>query len=138
VERAKPPRRQPEQKTAFASQQKKNASEAERRLWAILRRKQIAGEPFKRSEPIGPHLVSFYCPGAKLVILLDDGLPDAGALTALAQWLTAHGYQVERLKAEDVRRTPWPIFNRIARAYRLQDLPRGGDRRWQTGPSNQS
>jgi hypothetical protein len=44
MERDKPA--QQGSKTAFASQQKKNAAEAERRFWSIPRRKHIKGERF--------------------------------------------------------------------------------------------
>ncbi len=112
-------------KTAFARQSHKNASDAERRLWSILSRKHIKGERFKRHEPIGPYLVDFYCPGAKLVIDLDNGLPDEGrALEAKMQWLTSQGYRVLRVAAEDVRRNPWSTVKYLARRFRARDLPR--------------
>ncbi len=134
MERDKPP--VGPTKTAYAKQQRENASDAERRLWSILRRKQIKGQRFSRREAIGPYLVDFYCPGAKLVIELDDGLPDtARALDAQTQWLTSQGYQVARLKVEDVRRRPWPTVNQLARKFRLRDIPRIISL---DGPSNQS
>ncbi len=140
VERDKPATRQQAPKTVFASQQRKNASEGERRLWSILRRKHIKGERFKHHEPIGPYVVDFVCPGAKLVILLDDGLPHPGpqGLDAKAGWLTSQAYQVVRLRAEDVRRRPWPIVHQLARKFRIRDVPPHEPDEWNTGPSNQS
>lgn len=140
MERDKTSTAQYGQKTAFASQQQKNAAEAERRFWSILRRKHIEGERFKHREPIGPYVVDFVCAGAKLVILLDDGLPHPGpqGLEAKAAWLTSQGYQVERFKAEDVRRRPWPIVHQLARQFRLRDVPPHEPDEWNTGPSNQS
>lgn len=125
-------------KTAFASQQKKNAAEARRRFWSILKRKHIKSERFKHREPVGPYVVDFIC--AKLVILLDDGLPDPGpqGLEAKMRWLTSQGYQVVRLKAEDVRRRPFPIVHQLARKFRIRDVPRHEPDEWNTGPSNQS
>ena len=44
---------------------------AEQVLWYHLRRKQILGIQFYRQKPIGPFIVDFYAPAAKLVIELD-------------------------------------------------------------------
>ena len=45
-------------------------SVGEQWLWSQIRRKQL-GFTFKRQVPIGPFIVDFYCPPAKLVIELD-------------------------------------------------------------------
>ena len=138
MEQDKPPARPME--TAFARQQRENASDAERRLWSILSRKQIKGERFRRKEPIGPYLVDFYCPGAKLAIELDSSEPgaDLHAVETRTRWLTEQGYRVVRLRAEDVRRAPWPIVNQLARKFRLRNLPPSKPSEWNGGPSNQS
>lgn len=139
MEQHKPPTGQQGPKTAFARQQRENASDAERRLWSILRRKHIKGERFRRREPLGPYLVDFYCPSAKLVINLDDGLPDEDrALQTETQWLTSQGYRVLRLKAEDVRRDPWPTVKYLTLRFRLRNLPPSEPSEWKSGPSNQS
>ncbi|OGT98758.1 MAG: endonuclease [Geobacteraceae bacterium GWB2_52_12] len=46
-------------------------TEAERKLWSFLRGKQIFGIQFYRQKPIGPYIVDFYAPAARLVIELD-------------------------------------------------------------------
>ena len=48
-------------------------TEAEIRLWAKLRRKQILNLQFSRQKPIGNFIVDFYCPKARLVIEVDGG-----------------------------------------------------------------
>jgi very-short-patch-repair endonuclease len=45
-------------------------TEAERKLWALLRRNQL-GVKFRRQVPLGPYVVDFYCANAKLVVELD-------------------------------------------------------------------
>jgi len=42
-------------------------SDAELKLWAELREKQM-GAKFKRKVPFGPYILSFYSPDAKLAI----------------------------------------------------------------------
>ncbi len=40
----------------------------ERRLWSVLRRKNLAGFRFRRQHPIGPYIADFFCPAAKLIL----------------------------------------------------------------------
>jgi very-short-patch-repair endonuclease len=51
-------------------QLRKNTSPIERLLWARLRGGQL-GVKFRRRHGIGPYIVDFYCPAARLVIELD-------------------------------------------------------------------
>lgn len=48
-------------------------TEAEQKLWGRLRSKQMLGMQFYRQKPLGPYIVDFYGPKAKLVIELDGG-----------------------------------------------------------------
>jgi very-short-patch-repair endonuclease len=50
-----------------------NMTDAEKRLWSKLRRKQLRGHQFYRQKIIGKYIVDFYCPKANLVIELDGG-----------------------------------------------------------------
>ena len=56
-----------------ARQLRSNLTEAEIRLWSRLRRKQLDGFRFRRQQPIGPFIVDFFCPAAKLVVEVDGG-----------------------------------------------------------------
>jgi very-short-patch-repair endonuclease len=48
-------------------------TEAERRLWARLRGKQMLGVQFYRQKPLGNSIVDCYAPKAHLVIEVDGG-----------------------------------------------------------------
>jgi very-short-patch-repair endonuclease len=48
-----------------------NMTEAEQKLWARVRRKQLKGVQFYRQKPVGNYIVDFYAPAAKLVIEVD-------------------------------------------------------------------
>ena len=50
-----------------------NMTDAERKLWSKVRRKQIMGRQFYRQKPVGNYIVDFYCPSAKLIIEVDGG-----------------------------------------------------------------
>jgi very-short-patch-repair endonuclease len=48
-------------------------TEAEKKLWRILRGKRFSGFKFRRQAPIGAYVVDFFCPSAQLIIELDGG-----------------------------------------------------------------
>ncbi len=55
----------------YSRQLRENMTDAERKLWAKIRRKQIKEYQFYRQKPIGDYIVDFYCPKAKLVVEID-------------------------------------------------------------------
>ena len=55
----------------FARDLRKNMTDAEKRLWSKIRRKQLKEYQFYRQKNIGNHIVDFYCPKAKLIIEID-------------------------------------------------------------------
>jgi very-short-patch-repair endonuclease len=48
-----------------------NLTDAERRLWSCLRRKQILDVQFYRQKTIGNYIVDFYAPSVNLVVEVD-------------------------------------------------------------------
>jgi very-short-patch-repair endonuclease len=52
---------------------RKNATDAERKLWNILRGRRMAGLKFFRQYSVGPYILDFYCPERKLTIEVDGG-----------------------------------------------------------------
>jgi very-short-patch-repair endonuclease len=50
-----------------------NMTDAERKLWKYIRKKQIKNLQFYRQKVIGHYIVDFYCHAAKLVIEVDGG-----------------------------------------------------------------
>jgi len=56
-----------------ARELRKNTTDAERFLWAKVRRKELKGYNFYRQKNISNYIVDFYCPAAKLVIEIDGG-----------------------------------------------------------------
>ncbi len=57
----------------FARELRRNMTDAERRVWTGIRRKQLKGCQFYRQKNIGNCIVDFYCPGAKLIVEIDGG-----------------------------------------------------------------
>ena len=52
---------------------RKNMTDAERRVWSKIRRKQLKEFQFYRQKNIGDYIVDFYCPAAKLIVEIDGG-----------------------------------------------------------------
>lgn len=52
---------------------RKNSTDAERKLWQYLRKKQISGFKFRRQVVIEPYIVGFVCFEKKLIVELDGG-----------------------------------------------------------------
>jgi len=81
-------------------------TDAEKRLWLKLRRKQLKGHPFYRQKIIGKYIVDFYSPKANLVIELDGGQHYSEAGKARDRTrddvLSEMGIQVLRYSGRDV------------------------------------
>ena len=52
---------------------RKNQTDAEKKLWTILRNRQINGVKFRRQFPVGGYILDFYCPDFRLAIEADGG-----------------------------------------------------------------
>jgi very-short-patch-repair endonuclease len=50
-----------------------NQTGAERKVWALLRGRDLAGFKFRRQFSVGPYIVDFYCPQKHLCIEIDGG-----------------------------------------------------------------
>ena len=52
---------------------RKTQTDAERRLWWLLRNRSVAGCKFRRQHPVGPYICDFVCIDHQLVIEVDGG-----------------------------------------------------------------
>ena len=57
----------------LARELRKNMTDAEKKLWSKLSRRQMSGYQFYRQRIIGNYIVDFYCPKSKLAIEIDGG-----------------------------------------------------------------
>jgi very-short-patch-repair endonuclease len=78
-------------------------TEAEKRLWSMLRGSRTAGSRFRRQQIIFPYIVDFACLPARLIVETDgsqhaDDRRDAGR----DAWLTRRGFRVLRFWNNDV------------------------------------
>ena len=88
-----------------ARELRRSPSVPETRLWQVLRTRP-GGFKFRRQHPVGPYVLDFYCPAAKLVIEVDGeshGMGDRPERDARRDaWLREQGLRVERFLAADV------------------------------------
>jgi very-short-patch-repair endonuclease len=75
-----------------------NPTDAEIRIWSRLRRRQLEGFRFRRQQPIGPFIIDFFCPEARLVIEVDGGqhADNATRDAVRTRWLEKAGCRVVR------------------------------------------
>src|SRR5580658_10573018 len=82
---------------------RQNATDAERRLWAVLRHRQLQGYKFRRQRPIGRFIVDFACTKHHLVIEADGGQhSDNAADDERTAWLESQGWRVLRFWNNDI------------------------------------
>ena len=62
-----------------AREMRRNATPAEKVLWAELRDRRLAGLKFYRQDVIGPFIADFYCASARLVVEVDGDIHVAAA-----------------------------------------------------------
>ena len=85
-------------RTHHARQLRRDATDAERVLWDLLRNRQLDGHKFRRQTPIGPYFVDFVCIERRLVIELDGSQHHHQAQydQDRTQALNAEGFRVKR------------------------------------------
>lgn len=58
----------------YGRELRKESTEAEKLLWAVLRNSKLNGLKFRRQHPLDKFIVDFYCNEKKLVVELDGGV----------------------------------------------------------------
>jgi very-short-patch-repair endonuclease len=101
----------------YARELRLRTTEAEQKLWSLLRNRQLKGKKFRRQHAIANYIVDFYCNECKLVIELDGNFHTDEiakdydkSRTAL---LTELGITVLRFWNEEVISDPARVLIRI-------------------------
>ena len=77
-------------------------TDAEHKLWRLLRASRFAGIKFRRQHPIPPYIADFCCITAALVIELDGSQHDEASDRTRTGFLERQGYRVLRFWDHDV------------------------------------
>ena len=97
---------------------RREMTEAEKRLWQMLRSRQTEGGRFRRQVPIGGFIADFVCHEARLIVEIDGGQhdPSSEAEASRTRFLEAEGYRVLRFWNNEVMDNPEGVCAAIADA----------------------
>jgi len=91
----------------FARKRRKKSTDAEKRLWRLLRDRRFEDFKFRRQYPSGIYFLDFYCVEAKLAVELDGGghgFPDQRAKDeAREEFFASKGIKVLRFWNHQMR-----------------------------------
>ena len=77
-----------------AGELRRNATDAEQRLWHHLRNRSLGGFKFRRQVTIGPYVADFACMECNVVVEADGG---------------QHGPEADRDRTADLKRLGWQV-----------------------------
>ncbi|WP_374299827.1 endonuclease domain-containing protein [Ferrovibrio sp.] len=98
---------------------RRTMTDAERRLWSLLRGRQLNGFKFRRQHPVGRYILDFACIERRLAVEVDGGQhADTNSDRQRTAWLEAQGWQVIRFWNSDVLSNPEEVTARIAEMLR--------------------
>ena len=121
-----------------ARQLRKTQTDAERRLWQLLRNRSLGGCKFRRQHPVGSYICDFICIDRQLVIEVDGGqhavqVEEDEARTA---YLESKGFMVIRFWNHEVLTKTEAVLERILNMISSDSphhvpLPKGARERFQ-------
>src|SRR4051812_6615897 len=89
--------------TPLARNLRHQSTDAERRLWSMLRNRTLLGHKFRRQFPIGSYVADFVCLEKKLIVELDGGqhVDNAERDAQRSEFLKSEAYSVLRFWNDD-------------------------------------
>ncbi len=92
---------------SLAKRMRHEPTEAEAKLWSMLRGKRLGGLKFKRQEQLGDYIVDFVCFGEGLIVEADGGQHSESSDDAVRDaWLSEQGLRVLRFWNNDILGNP--------------------------------
>ena len=105
-----------------AREQRRQPTPTERKLWAALRSRRLAGLKFRRQHPYDRFLLDAFCVEHQLEVEVDGGIHDDPAHAAhdaeRTEFLEAHGIRVLRFSNEAVEKNLDEVLQQIVEATR--------------------
>jgi chorismate synthase/very-short-patch-repair endonuclease len=106
----------------FAKENRHHSTEAEDKLWQLLRNRNIESAKFRRQHPIAGFIPDFVCLEKKLIIEIDGSYHNEGDQkkydAARSEWLNQHRYELLRFTNEDILNNEEKSINRIREALK--------------------
>jgi len=93
---------------------RKEPTEAERKLWYLMRHRRFSSFKFRRQLPIGRYIADFVCLERRLIVEADGGHHAENAYDAERDaWLAAQGFRMRRFWNADILRKPDEIIDTL-------------------------
>ena len=88
----------PAETIAFARNLRHDTTDAEQRMWHLLRDRRLGGFKFRRQHPFPPYVLDFYCDAQRLAVEMDGGqhVDDMGRDVRRDGFLRDNGIRVLR------------------------------------------
>ncbi|KAB2881268.1 DUF559 domain-containing protein [bacterium] len=94
-----------------------HATRSEKLLWSHLKGKQLSGFKFRRQHGVGPYVLDFYCPEAKLAIEIDGASHDSDDAKTKDQrrqaFIEEFGVRFLRFKDTELFENPNKVLEKI-------------------------
>jgi very-short-patch-repair endonuclease len=117
----------PPRATTNARTMRREQTDAERKLWFLLRDRRLAGAKFRRQAPVGGYIADFVCLRFKLIVEADGGQHVESSRDAERdQWLASEGYVVVRYSNIDILKNSDGVLTDLS--IRLEERCRGINR----------
>ena len=88
--------------TSRSRRLRQDSTDAERKLWSVLRNRQLNGFKFRRQVEIDGYIADFHCPEARLIVELDGGQHTPERDARRTTYLESQGFRVIRFWNNDV------------------------------------
>ena len=102
----------------YARELRHRTTEAEQKLWSLLRNRQLKGKKFRRQHAIANYVADFYCNESKLVIELDGNFHREAETKeydkSRTNLLNELGINVLRFWNEEVIKDPGKVIKKIS------------------------
>jgi very-short-patch-repair endonuclease len=107
---------------ANARRLRREATDAERRLWSALRDRRLSGYRFRRQYPIGPFIVDFACTKERVIVEADGGQhSDSKTDGRRTAWLESQGWRAVRFWNNEILKNAEGVIDTILRELRGED-----------------
>ena len=88
---------------AHARAMRRAPTEAEQKLWGLVRAKRLGGWKFKRQQPIGRYIVDFVCFDARVIVEVDGSQhAESERDTVRDAWLSSQDFRILRFWNNEV------------------------------------
>ena len=102
---------------------RRTETDAEKKLWLLLRNRQLLGRKFRRQHPFTDFIIDFYCHECKLGIELDGMhhyLPDTKEYDdARTRYIKEYGVTIIRFMNDQVMNETEKVLKKIAEVINL-------------------